>query len=41
MKGEGPVPELTVVTASRGRHALLLRKARALARQTLEPHRFE
>ncbi len=35
------VPALSVVTASRGRHELLLRKAASLAAQTLPPSRFE
>lgn len=37
----GRAPALTVVTASKGRHELLLRKAEALARQTLAPEDFE
>lgn len=35
------LPRLSVVTASRGRHDTLLRKAAALTRQTLDPAVFE
>lgn len=37
----GPLPILSVVTASRGRHDALRRKALALLRQTLPPDAFE
>lgn len=37
----GTVPDVSVVTVTHGRRALVLRKAEALARQTLAPERFE
>lgn len=41
VKYGGTPPRLSVITASRGRHELLLRKARALAAQTLPSSEFE
>ncbi|HEX7041145.1 MAG TPA: galactosyltransferase-related protein [Trueperaceae bacterium] len=41
MTSGGAGPALSVITASRGRHELLLRKAASLAAQTLPPSEFE